>query len=171
MAEISDTWLFIVVRYKQLKAEVVVFWLMLVHFLCSCLSVIVSLCPLSVFASDVRLCNGLPHVCTCACFHNTKWHELFCASSENGIIKSDKVYEVMLATDRAHFSRCNPYMDSPQSIGKSVTIHTSQHITAHHSTASKPNTASTNQICASLLTKRIPSNHQRPTHGMTFKTL
>lgn len=24
----------------------------------------------------------------------------------------------MLATDRAHFSRCNPYMDSPQSIGK-----------------------------------------------------
>lgn len=41
------------------------------------------------------------------------------ASPENGIIKSDKVYEVMLATDRAHFSRCNPYMDSPQSIGKS----------------------------------------------------
>uniref|UniRef100_A0A3B4AI87 Protein-L-isoaspartate(D-aspartate) O-methyltransferase n=1 Tax=Periophthalmus magnuspinnatus TaxID=409849 RepID=A0A3B4AI87_9GOBI len=36
---------------------------------------------------------------------------------KNGIIKSDKVYEVMLATDRAHFSRCNPYMDSPQSIG------------------------------------------------------
>lgn len=36
---------------------------------------------------------------------------------ENGIIKSDKVYDVMLATDRAHFSRCNPYMDSPQSIG------------------------------------------------------
>ncbi|KAK9956350.1 hypothetical protein ABG768_014088 [Culter alburnus] len=37
---------------------------------------------------------------------------------KNGIIKSDRVYEVMLATDRAHFSRCNPYMDSPQSIGK-----------------------------------------------------
>uniref|UniRef100_A0AAY4CL74 Protein-L-isoaspartate(D-aspartate) O-methyltransferase n=1 Tax=Denticeps clupeoides TaxID=299321 RepID=A0AAY4CL74_9TELE len=35
---------------------------------------------------------------------------------KNGIIKSDKVYEVMLATDRAHFSKCNPYMDSPQSI-------------------------------------------------------
>lgn len=40
-----------------------------------------------------------------------------CVSSENGIIKSDRVYEVMLTTDRAHFSRCNPYMDSPQSIG------------------------------------------------------
>ncbi|KAA8582979.1 hypothetical protein FQN60_015525 [Etheostoma spectabile] len=44
------------------------------------------------------------------------------ASPENGIIKSDKVYEVMLATDRAHFSRCNPYMDSPQSIGYQATI-------------------------------------------------
>uniref|UniRef100_A0A3B5MU51 Protein-L-isoaspartate(D-aspartate) O-methyltransferase n=1 Tax=Xiphophorus couchianus TaxID=32473 RepID=A0A3B5MU51_9TELE len=38
---------------------------------------------------------------------------------KNGIIKSDKVYEVMLSTDRAHYSRCNPYMDSPQSIGAS----------------------------------------------------
>uniref|UniRef100_A0A8C7GNJ4 Protein-L-isoaspartate(D-aspartate) O-methyltransferase n=1 Tax=Oncorhynchus kisutch TaxID=8019 RepID=A0A8C7GNJ4_ONCKI len=42
--------------------------------------------------------------------------------SENGIIKSDKVYEVMLATDRGHFSRCNPYMDSPQAIGYQATI-------------------------------------------------
>uniref|UniRef100_A0A669CJR2 Protein-L-isoaspartate O-methyltransferase n=1 Tax=Oreochromis niloticus TaxID=8128 RepID=A0A669CJR2_ORENI len=41
---------------------------------------------------------------------------------KNGIIKSDKVYEVMLATDRAHFSRCNPYMDSPQSIGTSACV-------------------------------------------------
>ncbi|EPQ19214.1 Protein-L-isoaspartate(D-aspartate) O-methyltransferase, partial [Myotis brandtii] len=36
--------------------------------------------------------------------------------SENGIIKTDKVFEVMLATDRAHYAKCNPYMDSPQSI-------------------------------------------------------
>ncbi|CAL8316285.1 unnamed protein product [Boreogadus saida] len=41
---------------------------------------------------------------------------------KNGIIKSDKVYEVMLATDRGHFSKCNPYMDSPQSIGYQATI-------------------------------------------------
>ncbi|XP_026050766.1 protein-L-isoaspartate(D-aspartate) O-methyltransferase-like isoform X2 [Carassius auratus] len=41
---------------------------------------------------------------------------------KNGIIKSDRVYEVMLATDRVHFSRCNPYMDSPQSIGYQATI-------------------------------------------------
>lgn len=38
--------------------------------------------------------------------------------SENGIIKTDKVFEVMLATDRSHYAKCNPYMDSPQSIGK-----------------------------------------------------
>ncbi|XP_004550652.2 protein-L-isoaspartate(D-aspartate) O-methyltransferase isoform X2 [Maylandia zebra] len=44
------------------------------------------------------------------------------AFAENGIIKSDKVYEVMLVTDRAHFSRLHPYMDSPQSIGYQATI-------------------------------------------------
>uniref|UniRef100_H0X741 Protein-L-isoaspartate O-methyltransferase n=1 Tax=Otolemur garnettii TaxID=30611 RepID=H0X741_OTOGA len=42
--------------------------------------------------------------------------------SENGIIKTDKVFEVMLATDRSHYAKCNPYMDSPQSIGFQATI-------------------------------------------------
>ncbi|KAG8582944.1 hypothetical protein GDO81_008233 [Engystomops pustulosus] len=41
---------------------------------------------------------------------------------KNGIIKSDRVYEVMLATDRRHYAKCNPYMDSPQSIGYQATI-------------------------------------------------
>nr|XP_009684114.1 PREDICTED: protein-L-isoaspartate(D-aspartate) O-methyltransferase isoform X2 [Struthio camelus australis] len=41
---------------------------------------------------------------------------------ENGIIKSDKVFEVMLATDRCHYAKYNPYMDSPQSIGFQATI-------------------------------------------------
>lgn len=40
--------------------------------------------------------------------------------TENGIIKSDKVFEVMLATDRCHYAKYNPYMDSPQSIGKTI---------------------------------------------------
>ncbi|XP_078798728.1 protein-L-isoaspartate(D-aspartate) O-methyltransferase isoform X3 [Oryzias latipes] len=48
--------------------------------------------------------------------------ELVTNLRKNGIIKSDRVYEAMLATDRAHFSRCNPYMDSPQSIGFQATI-------------------------------------------------
>nr|XP_025036414.1 protein-L-isoaspartate(D-aspartate) O-methyltransferase [Pelodiscus sinensis] len=42
--------------------------------------------------------------------------------NENGIIKSDKVFEVMLATDRCHYAKCNPYMDSPQAIGFQATI-------------------------------------------------
>uniref|UniRef100_A0A9L0IQ20 Protein-L-isoaspartate(D-aspartate) O-methyltransferase n=1 Tax=Equus asinus TaxID=9793 RepID=A0A9L0IQ20_EQUAS len=41
---------------------------------------------------------------------------------KNGIIKTDKVFEVMLATDRSHYAKCNPYMDSPQSIGFQATI-------------------------------------------------
>uniref|UniRef100_A0A8C5PZX7 Protein-L-isoaspartate O-methyltransferase n=1 Tax=Leptobrachium leishanense TaxID=445787 RepID=A0A8C5PZX7_9ANUR len=41
---------------------------------------------------------------------------------KNGIIKSDRVFEVMLATDRRHYAKCNPYMDSPQSIGFQATI-------------------------------------------------
>lgn len=28
----------------------------------------------------------------------------------------------MLATDRCHYAKYNPYMDSPQSIGKSVSL-------------------------------------------------
>ncbi|PNJ78967.1 PCMT1 isoform 7 [Pongo abelii] len=39
---------------------------------------------------------------------------------KNGIIKTDKVFEVMLATDRSHYAKCNPYMDSPQSIADST---------------------------------------------------
>uniref|UniRef100_A0A4X1VQB1 Protein-L-isoaspartate(D-aspartate) O-methyltransferase n=1 Tax=Sus scrofa TaxID=9823 RepID=A0A4X1VQB1_PIG len=46
-------------------------------------------------------------------FHNLR---------KNGIIKTDKVFEVMLATDRSHYAKCNPYMDSPQSIGFQATI-------------------------------------------------
>ncbi|KAE8602265.1 hypothetical protein XENTR_v10013930 [Xenopus tropicalis] len=41
---------------------------------------------------------------------------------KNGIIKSDRVFEVMLETDRRHYAKCNPYMDSPQSIGYQATI-------------------------------------------------
>ncbi|XP_030054344.1 protein-L-isoaspartate(D-aspartate) O-methyltransferase isoform X3 [Microcaecilia unicolor] len=41
---------------------------------------------------------------------------------KNGIIKSEKVFEVMLGTDRSHYAKCNPYMDSPQSIGYQATI-------------------------------------------------
>jgi hypothetical protein len=40
----------------------------------------------------------------------------------NGIVKNSRVADAMRAVDRGHFSRNNPYMDSPQGIGYSVTI-------------------------------------------------
>ncbi|XP_067900617.1 protein-L-isoaspartate(D-aspartate) O-methyltransferase isoform X1 [Heterodontus francisci] len=41
---------------------------------------------------------------------------------KNGIVKTEKVYQVMLATDRCHYVKSNPYTDSPQSIGFQATI-------------------------------------------------
>ncbi|KAK6481523.1 protein-L-isoaspartate(D-aspartate) O-methyltransferase-like [Huso huso] len=37
---------------------------------------------------------------------------------EHGVIRSQRVYEVMLATDRGHYITDLPYMDSPQPIGE-----------------------------------------------------
>ncbi|XP_064603879.1 protein-L-isoaspartate(D-aspartate) O-methyltransferase-like isoform X2 [Liolophura sinensis] len=48
----------------------------------------------------------------------------------NGIIKNPAVANAMKAVDRAHFSRANPYADSPQSIGYAVTI-SAPHMHAH----------------------------------------
>ncbi|CAF1087031.1 unnamed protein product [Didymodactylos carnosus] len=42
--------------------------------------------------------------------------------ANNGIIKDENIKEVMLKVDRGDFIDSNPYMDSPQSIGSSVTI-------------------------------------------------
>ncbi|NXL62042.1 PIMT methyltransferase, partial [Chordeiles acutipennis] len=36
---------------------------------------------------------------------------------KKGIIKSQRVFDVLLATDRGHYIKYYPYMDSPQSIG------------------------------------------------------
>ncbi|CAG9765516.1 unnamed protein product [Ceutorhynchus assimilis] len=48
----------------------------------------------------------------------------------NGIIKSDLVEQAMTAVDRSHYSKNNPFMDSPQSIGYGVTI-SAPHMHAH----------------------------------------
>ncbi|NWT74652.1 PIMT methyltransferase, partial [Prunella himalayana] len=37
---------------------------------------------------------------------------------KKGIIKSQRVFDVLLATDRGHYIKYFPYMDSPQSIGE-----------------------------------------------------
>ncbi|XP_065259078.1 protein-L-isoaspartate(D-aspartate) O-methyltransferase-like isoform X2 [Emys orbicularis] len=41
---------------------------------------------------------------------------------KNGVIKSQRVLDVLMATDRAHYTKYLPYMDSPQSIGYKATI-------------------------------------------------
>ncbi|XP_038261088.1 protein-L-isoaspartate(D-aspartate) O-methyltransferase-like isoform X2 [Dermochelys coriacea] len=41
---------------------------------------------------------------------------------KNGVIKSQRVLDVLMATDRAHYAKYFPYMDSPQSIGYKATI-------------------------------------------------
>eukprot|EP00062_Callorhinchus_milii_P020966 gi/632977195/ref/XP_007905213.1/ PREDICTED: protein-L-isoaspartate(D-aspartate) O-methyltransferase-like [Callorhinchus milii] len=48
----------------------------------------------------------------------------------NGVIQSDRVFEVMMATDRGHYTRTNPYADSPQPIGYQATI-SAPHMHAH----------------------------------------
>ncbi|XP_060119081.1 protein-L-isoaspartate(D-aspartate) O-methyltransferase-like [Heteronotia binoei] len=49
---------------------------------------------------------------------------------KNGVIKSQQVFDVLLATDRAHYIKYFPYMDSPQSIGYKATI-SAPHMHAH----------------------------------------
>ena len=48
----------------------------------------------------------------------------------NGIIKSENVFKAMERTDRKHYCRISPYMDSPQGIGFGVTI-SAPHMHAH----------------------------------------
>ncbi|XP_067414089.1 protein-L-isoaspartate(D-aspartate) O-methyltransferase-like isoform X2 [Emydura macquarii macquarii] len=49
---------------------------------------------------------------------------------KNGVIKSPRVLDVLKATDRAHYIKYFPYMDSPQSIGYKATI-SAPHMHAH----------------------------------------
>ncbi|XP_070179440.1 protein-L-isoaspartate(D-aspartate) O-methyltransferase-like isoform X2 [Littorina saxatilis] len=49
---------------------------------------------------------------------------------KNGIIKSERVAEMMKMVDRANFCKYNAYTDSPQSIGYAVTI-SAPHMHAH----------------------------------------
>ncbi|XP_078089697.1 l-isoaspartyl protein carboxyl methyltransferase, like isoform X2 [Mustelus asterias] len=49
---------------------------------------------------------------------------------KNGVIHTPRVFEAMMATDRAQYCSSNPYMDSPQSIGFGATI-SAPHMHAH----------------------------------------
>uniref|UniRef100_A0A8B9KP00 Protein-L-isoaspartate O-methyltransferase n=1 Tax=Astyanax mexicanus TaxID=7994 RepID=A0A8B9KP00_ASTMX len=56
--------------------------------------------------------------------------ELINRLREHGVIRSDRVFEAMLATDRGIYSKDYPYTDSPQYIGYKATI-SAPHMHAH----------------------------------------
>ncbi|KTG04977.1 hypothetical protein cypCar_00001217 [Cyprinus carpio] len=56
--------------------------------------------------------------------------ELITRLRDHGVIRSDRVFNAMLATDRGIYSRDHPYADSPQSIGYKATI-SAPHMHAH----------------------------------------
>ncbi|XP_008306458.1 l-isoaspartyl protein carboxyl methyltransferase, like isoform X2 [Cynoglossus semilaevis] len=56
--------------------------------------------------------------------------ELVSRLRDHGVIRSDRVFEAMLATDRGLYCRDYPYTDSPQSIGYRATI-SAPHMHAH----------------------------------------
>uniref|UniRef100_H3DIX2 Protein-L-isoaspartate O-methyltransferase n=2 Tax=Tetraodon nigroviridis TaxID=99883 RepID=H3DIX2_TETNG len=56
--------------------------------------------------------------------------ELITRLKDHGVIRSDRVFDAMLATDRGLYSSDYPYADSPQSIGYRATI-SAPHMHAH----------------------------------------
>ncbi|XP_014843344.1 PREDICTED: protein-L-isoaspartate(D-aspartate) O-methyltransferase-like isoform X1 [Poecilia mexicana] len=56
--------------------------------------------------------------------------ELVTRLRDHGIIRSDRVFDAMLSTDRGLYSRDYPYADSPQTIGFRATI-SAPHMHAH----------------------------------------
>lgn len=56
--------------------------------------------------------------------------ELITRLKDHGVIRSDRVFDAMLATDRGLYSTDHPYADSPQSIGYRATI-SAPHMHAH----------------------------------------
>ncbi|XP_063040524.1 l-isoaspartyl protein carboxyl methyltransferase, like isoform X2 [Engraulis encrasicolus] len=56
--------------------------------------------------------------------------ELVTRLRDHGVIRTDPVFNAMLATDRGIYSRDYPYADSPQSIGYKATI-SAPHMHAH----------------------------------------
>ncbi|XP_066550294.1 l-isoaspartyl protein carboxyl methyltransferase, like isoform X1 [Amia ocellicauda] len=56
--------------------------------------------------------------------------ELVTRLRDHGVIKSDRVFEAMLATDRGLYTKDFPYVDAPQSIGYKATI-SAPHMHAH----------------------------------------
>ncbi|XP_070576568.1 protein-L-isoaspartate(D-aspartate) O-methyltransferase-like isoform X2 [Ptychodera flava] len=86
------------------------------------------LCAVSVALLTVSM--GAPFSAMAWRSSGTNHDELINRLRQNGIIKSSRVYDAMMSVDRGSYSKHNPYMDSPQSIGYAVTI-SAPHMHAH----------------------------------------
>ncbi|XP_072032653.1 protein-L-isoaspartate(D-aspartate) O-methyltransferase-like isoform X2 [Amphiura filiformis] len=62
--------------------------------------------------------------------HGKNHDELMAQLKHHGLVKTERIFEAMAAVDRKHYSRHNPYTDSPQSIGYAATI-SAPHMHAH----------------------------------------
>lgn len=87
-------------------------------------------------------------------------------SLDHGVIRNDRVFDAMLATDRALYSTDHPYADSPQSIG----THFSHTHTTVNSRWLKTKWPCIEDLydCYSMMTflyHRVPSNYQCTTYG------
>ncbi|XP_003224825.2 protein-L-isoaspartate(D-aspartate) O-methyltransferase isoform X1 [Anolis carolinensis] len=88
-------------------------------------------CVMSCTLALATLLMGLLLSRTMAWTSTGKTHaELLNNLYKNGVIKSQRVFDVLVATDRAHYIKYFPYMDSPQSIGYKATI-SAPHMHAH----------------------------------------
>uniref|UniRef100_A0A8C6MC20 Protein-L-isoaspartate O-methyltransferase n=1 Tax=Nothobranchius furzeri TaxID=105023 RepID=A0A8C6MC20_NOTFU len=68
---------------------------------------------------------------TMAWMSSGKTHsELISRLRDHGVIRNDRVFDAMLATDRGIYSRDYPYADAPQTIGYRATI-SAPHMHAH----------------------------------------
>ncbi|XP_077994251.1 protein-L-isoaspartate(D-aspartate) O-methyltransferase-like isoform X2 [Glandiceps talaboti] len=86
------------------------------------------ICAVSVALLSVFM--GAPFSAMAWRSSGTSHQELIQRLRQNGIIKNDEVFNAMMAVDRGKYSKYNPYMDSPQSIGYAVTI-SAPHMHAH----------------------------------------
>ncbi|KAG8449653.1 hypothetical protein GDO86_016334 [Hymenochirus boettgeri] len=92
--------------------------------------------PLSLYEMIIRLAAltipfGFLFNRTMAWTSTGKTHtDLIKNLHKNGVIQSQRVFDVLLTTDRGYYIQNFPYMDSPQSIGYKATI-SAPHMHAH----------------------------------------
>ena len=102
-------------------------------------------------------------------------HHLLFSPADHGVIRSDRVFDAMLATDRGLYSVDYPYADSPQSIGINSSHSLQTHLPLNMVKGIRVNALcvvlcfmSTDVCCDCVITcsyHRLQGDHQCTTHG------